>query len=467
VTRNRVLLVDDDPEIRFSIRHYLELHGMHVTEADSVQAAKQKFLIGPADAAILDVALPDGGGLELLEYFKAADADVPVIVLTGQGSIELAARAIKEGAEQFLTKPVELAVLHTLLVRAVENRRFRQQYQVRESKANRERLNPFLGESSSILRLEELVRRVVSSESPILIQGETGSGKGVLANWIHENSRRAEEVFMDLNCAGLEREFLETELFGHERGAFTGAVHSKPGLLEVADRGTVFLDEIGDIDLTVQPKLLKVLETHQFRRLGDVRDRTVDIRLISATHRDLKELVRQQRFREDLFFRITIIPVRIPPLRERQEDIPLLANDILGRISSERGVAIELEDAAMEVLRQYSWPGNIREMRNVLERAAQIAERPVLTVRDLELQYSASPAARGNGNGPRMPNGNHFTLREMETHYIEAVLHDEKGSIDRAARRLGISRSSLYNKVRSKEVERRVDGRESLLSLAD
>ena len=193
----------------------------------------------------------------------------------------------------------------------------------------------------------------------------------MLANWIHENSRRADEVFMDLNCAGLEREFLETELFGHERGAFTGAVHSKPGLLEVADRGTVFLDEIGDIDLTVQPKLLKVLETHQFRRLGDVRDRTVDIRLISATHRDLKELVRRQRFREDLFFRITIIPVRIPPLRERQEDIPLLANDILGRISAERGVAIELEHAAMDVLRQYSWPGNIREMRNVLERAAQ------------------------------------------------------------------------------------------------
>ena len=352
-------------------------------------------------------------------------------------------------------------------MRAIENRRFRQQSLVRQSKANRERLNPFLGESSSIRRLEELIRRVVSSESPILIQGETGSGKGVLANWIHENSRRADEVFMDLNCAGLEREFLETELFGHERGAFTGAVHSKPGLLEVADRGTVFLDEIGDIDLTVQPKLLKVLETHQFRRLGDVRDRTVDIRLISATHRDLKDLVRRERFREDLFFRITIIPIRIPPLRERPEDIPLLANDILGRISSERGGRIELENAAMEVLRQYSWPGNIREMRNVLERAAQIAQSPVLTVRDLELQYSASPAGNSNGNGHHKLNGNHFTLREMETRYIEAVLHEEEGSIDRAARRPGISRSSLYNKVRSKEVERRTVETGPLLSFAD
>jgi DNA-binding NtrC family response regulator len=467
VTRNRILLIDDNPEIRFSIRHYLELHGMHVTEADSVQTARQKFLIGPADAVILDVALPDGGALELLKHFKSGDADVPVIVLAPQGSIELALRAIKEGAEQFLTTPVELAVLHTLLGRAVENRRFRQQFLVRESKASRDRLNPFLGESSSIRRLEELIRRVVCSESPILIQGETGSGKGVLANWIHANSRRADEVFMDLNCAGLEREFLETELFGHERGAFTGAVNSKPGLLEVADRGTVFLDEIGDIDLTVQPKLLKVLEAHQFRRLGDVRDRRVDIRLISATHRDLKELVQQQRFREDLFFRITIIPVRIPPLRERQEDIPLLANDILGRISTERGGRIELEDTALKMLRHYSWPGNIREMRNVLERAAQIAQHPVLTVRDLELQYSANSAGKSNDSSHHTLNGNHFTLREMETRYIEVVLHEEAGSIDRAAKRLGISRSSLYSKVRSKEVERRASGPESVLSFAD
>jgi DNA-binding NtrC family response regulator len=467
VTRNRVLLVDDDPAIRFGIRHYLELRGLTVTEADSVQTAKQKFLIGPADAAIIDISLPDGDGLQLLEFVKKANADVPVIVLTGQGSIELAVRAIKEGAEQFLTKPVELPALHTLLVRAVENKRFRLQSLVRESKASRERLNPFLGKSSSIRRLEELTRRVISSESPILIQGETGSGKGVLAKWIHENSRRADEVFMDLNCAGLEREFLETELFGHERGAFTGAVQAKPGLLEVADRGTVFLDEIGDIDLAVQPKLLKVLEAHQFRRLGDVRDRTVDIRLISATHRDLKELVRLGRFREDLFFRITIIPIKIPALRERQEDIPVLANDILDRISAERGEAVELDGAAMAVLQQYSWPGNIREMRNVLERAAQIAQHSVLAVRDLELQYPGSSAAGSNGNGAYAASRSSLTLREVEARYIAAVLQEEKGSIERAARRLGISRSSLYSKVRSKEVERRACEAPGLLPFAE
>ena len=454
MARNRVLLVDDDPVIRFGIRNFLESRGMQVHEAETVQKAREKFASTTADAAIVDFSLPDGDGFELLRHFKNADPDVPVIVLTGQGSIELAVRAIKEGAEQFLTKPVELPALHMLLVRAMENKRFRRQSLVSQSKARRERLNPFLGNSAAVRKLQELARRVVSSESPILIQGETGSGKGVLAKWIHENSPRADDVFMDLNCAGLEREFLETELFGHERGAFTGAVHAKAGLLEVADRGTVFLDEIGDIDLTVQPKLLKVLEAHQFRRLGDVHDRTVDIRLISATHRDLKELVRQGRFREDLYFRITIIPIRIPPLRERQQDIPLLANDILRRITAERGCAtIELDAAAMAMLQQYPWPGNIREMRNVLERAAQIAERNPLTVRDLELQYAESaPVCSANRAAHAIETN--LTMRQLEARYIELVLAEESGSIDRAAQRLGISRSSLYSKVKSKEVER-------------
>lgn len=455
MSRNRVLLVDDDPVIRFSIRNYLESRGMQVAEAESVQSARDKFGATNFDAAVVDFSLPDGDGLELLEHCKNTNPDVPVIVLTGRGSIELAVRAIKEGAEQFLTKPVELPALHTLLQRAVENRRIRQQSAVNKSKARRERLDPFLGKSTAIRRLQELAQRVISSDSPILIQGETGSGKGVLARWIHENSPRADEVFMDLNCAGLEREFLETELFGHERGAFTGAVQAKPGLLEVADRGTVFLDEIGDIDLMVQPKLLKVLETKHFRRLGDVHDRTVDIRLISATHRDLKELVRLRRFRDDLYFRITIIPMRIPPLRERQEDIALLAKDILGRISAERGCElIELDTGAMAILQQYPWPGNIREMRNVLERAAQIAPHTVLSARDLDLQYGAVGASKEQRDELAQIDSLSLTLREVETRYIEAVLADEGGSIDRAAKRLGISRSSLYSKVKAKEIDR-------------
>jgi DNA-binding NtrC family response regulator len=427
---------------------------VEVQEAETARRAREQFEAGCPDAAVLDFSLPDGDGLELLEHFRSIDDDLPVIVLTGQGSIELAVRAIKQGADQFLVKPIELPALYTLLMRALQNKRHRQQTLISQSKARREQLDPFVGESKDIRNLRQMAMRLLTTVSPILIQGETGTGKGVLAKWIHNNSDRNEAGFMDLNCAGLEREFLETELFGHVKGAFTGAVQAKPGLLEVADRGTVFLDEIGDIDLRVQPKLLKVLETNQFRRLGDVRDRTVDIRLISATHRDLKELVRQQRFREDLYFRINIIPVRISPLRERPEDIPSLARDILMRIAAERGWGeIALDDAAMILLVSYPWPGNIREMRNVLERAAQIAQHSPLTARDLELSYFSDGSDR-TATLPSSGMDTRLTMRQMETRYIELVLAEEEGSIEKAAKRLGISRSSLYTKVKLKEIER-------------
>ena len=453
VAANRILVVDDDPVIRFGISNFLGTKDMEVYEAENVRRARAQFEAASPDAAILDFSLPDGDGLELLEHFKSVDEDLPVIVLTGQGSIELAVRAIKQGAEQFLVKPIELPALHTLLLRAMDNKRHRQHTLISQSKAKREQLDPFVGESKAIRNLRHTAMRLVTTMSPILLQGETGTGKGVLAKWIHDNSDRKDAGFMDLNCAGLEREFLETELFGHVKGAFTGAIQAKPGLLEVADRGTVFLDEIGDMDLPVQPKLLKVLETRQFRRLGDVRDRTVDIRLISATHRDLKELVRQQRFREDLFFRINIIPIRIPPLRERPEDIPRLANEILSRITAERGWGeISLDERAMQLLECYPWPGNIREMRNVLERAAQIAQHSPLTVRDLELQYAGKAST---GSTPKaFPMETSLTMRQLEARYIEFVLAEEEGSIDKAAKRLGISRSSLYTKVKAKEVER-------------
>lgn len=451
------MLVDDDPVIRFGISSFLASKEMEVYEADSVRKARDHINVACPDAAILDFSLPDGDGLELLEHCKSIDENLPVIVLTGQGSIELAVRAIKQGAEQFLIKPIELPTLYTLLVRALENKRHRQHSLIHQSRENRERLHPFVGESNAIRNLGYLAGRLVTSVSPILIQGETGTGKGVLAKWIHDNSGRRQEGFMDLNCAGLEREFLETELFGHAKGAFTGAVLAKPGLLDVADKGTVFLDEIGDMDLTVQPKLLKVLEAKKFRRLGDVHDRTVDIRLISATHRNLNDLVRQGQFREDLFFRINIMPIRIPPLRERPEDIPMLAKEILGRIATEKGCReIELDEVAMKLMMSYAWPGNIREMRNVLERAAQIAQHSPLTVQDLELQHPGNGSTGSAASPPSAPMETSLTMRQMEARYISMVLAEERGSIDRAAERLGISRSSLYSKVKSKEVERQM-----------
>ena len=417
-----------------------------MAEAATGTDAQQQFEVFRPDAAILDFSFPNGDGLHLLQRIKSAEPGIPVIILVGHGAIDLGVRAVQDGAEQFLIKPVDLSALHSVLLRALANQRYRQQSLASISKVRRECIDPFIGKSPVIRQLQQLIRRVVNSESPVLLHGETGSGKGVLANWIHRNGPRAEEAFLDLNCAGLSRELLESELFGHAKGAFTSAVNAKQGLLEVADRGTVFLDEIGDIDLQVQPKLLKVLEDRVFRRLGDVRDRAVDIRLISATHRDLLDLVRQGRFREDLCYRMNTVPVRVPPLRERVEDIPTLAQRFLARLWQDCGRGeMVIEKSAMEALRQYSWPGNIRELRNVLERAVLMAEQDQLTVHHLQFQSSAVPAQSGMGSGTG-------TLKQMERAYIHLVLHDERGSIERSARRLGIPRSSLYNKMKRYDI---------------
>ena len=446
MSKSKVLVIDVDPVIRSGICSFLIAQGHTVAEAANSHDAKMQFEKFRPDAAILDFSFPNGDALQLLQRIKSTDSSIPVIVLTGQSSLELAVRAIQDGAEQFLIKPVDLSALHAVLLRTLTNRRYRQQSLASISRTKRECVDPFLGNSPAIRRLEALAKRVLNSESPVLLQGETGSGKGVLANWMHRNGPRAEEAFLDLNCAGLSRELLESELFGHAKGAFTSAVNAKQGLLEVADRGTVFLDEIGDIDLQVQPKLLKVLEDRVFRRVGDVHDKAVDIRLISATHRELLDLVQQQRFREDLYYRVNTVPLRVPPLRERTEDIPMLVQHFLNRLSQDCGRGEVVADkSVMDALQQYSWPGNIRELRNVLERAVLIAEHNHLTARHLQLHNSTH-----TGQLPmRSVTG---TLKQMERAYINLVLEDEGGCIDRSARRLGIPRSSLYNKMKRFEI---------------
>ncbi len=440
LSRNRILVIDVDPVIRSGICNFLLARGQLVAEAPSTREALLQFQKFLPDAAILDFSLPNGDALELLQRIKNADSKVPVIALVGQGSGDVALRAIQDGAEHFLVKPVELSLLHAVLLRVLASHQSGPQSPASISRTKREFVDPFLGTSAVIRRVQELAKRVADSESPILLQGETGSGKGVLANWIHCNGPRAREPFLDLNCAGLSRELLESELFGHEKGAFTSAVNAKPGLLEVANRGTVFLDEVGDIDLQIQPKLLKVLENRMFRRVGDVRDRSVDIRLISATHRELLELVRQQKFRSDLYFRVNIVPLRVPALRERAEDIPLLAQHFLGQPGHDRGRGeITIEKSGIDALQQYSWPGNIRELRNVIERAVLLTEGNRLTVHQLQLQGAVL------GEQPQPGGG---TLKQVERAYITLVLQDESGSVERAARRLGIARSSLYNKLK-------------------
>lgn len=438
----KILLLEDDHEVRRIFARYFAANGFLVEEAETCEAALKSFESVRPDVAVLDFRLPDGTALEVVPKLKECEAAIPIIVLTGFGSMELGVSLIKAGAEHCLAKPLEPPALMLVVQRVLENSRNQQKQLASSSKRKRFALDPFIGESIAIKRLAETAVKVAKGNSPVLIQGETGTGKGVLANWFHENGARAEEAFVDLNCAGLSREFLETELFGYEKGAYTGAVNAKPGLLEVAHRGTVFLDEIGDVDPNVQPKLLKVVEEKRFRRMGDVRDRFVDVRLIAATHQDLRQLIETKVFRSDLYFRISTIPIAIPPLRERAEDIPHIAKVLLQRIATDMAHApVDLAPRAQQRLQSYYWPGNIRELRNVLERALLMSERTVLDAGDLAFEAKADQRSKSYDD--------HWSLEEVERFHISRVFSEEAGNVEKTAKRLAIAKSTLYQKLKA------------------
>jgi DNA-binding NtrC family response regulator len=442
----KILVVDDDRALRDTIHSYLSVEGYSVAEAHSGKACREFLELDRPDAIVMDYSLPDTNGLQLLREIHVIDPSLPVIVMTGYATIDLAVHAMKEGAEQFVAKPFESSILLKLLEKVFENRRVIRREQAERSRVVRFRRDPFLGASESIRRLESSARSILGTSLPILIQGETGTGKGVLAEWLTKQGPRSNEAFVDLNCAGLNRELLESDLFGHEKGAFTGAITQKTGLLDVAHRGTLFLDEIGDMDISIQPKLLKVLDEKRFRRVGGVRDRTVDVHLIAATHQDMGALVEDGKFRRDLYFRVSTIPLVIPPLRKRIDDIPIMAEWILNRLREElnRG-QLQFGNGVMAALESYSWPGNIRELRNVLERAALLCKDGVICTEDLHFQLTRTvvkvvPVAQQADED--------MTLEDLERRHISFVLQKENGKVDRAAAKLGIPRSSLYVKIR-------------------
>src|ERR1700678_3894736 len=441
MSKKRILVGEDDRSIRFALSEFLQENNYQVTEANTCESIRQSFRSTTPDAAILDYSLPDGTALDLLPFLKQSYPSVPLILLTGNGTIQLAVKAIKDGAEQFLTKPVELAAIAIVLERALKNQRNNQKQLAGKAREKRETVDPFLGTSAAIRQVAEQAERVCGSHCPVLIAGETGSGKGVLTRWLHDHSPRSDEPFVDLNCAGFGRELLETELFGHEAGAVAGGVQRKMGLLEVAQRGTVFLDEIGDMDLQVQPKLLKVLEEKRFRRLGDVQERQLDVRLIAASHENLAEQVRKKKFRSDLYFRVSTVAIRVPALRERLEDIPILASQFFERVAMDLGRQhLTISDQTMETLSGYSWPGNIRELKNVIERAVLLSAGETIRPRDLHLEFKEQAATE---NGPEL------TLSEVQRQHIQKTLEAERGNVARAASRLGVTRSTLYNKMKT------------------
>jgi len=441
MSKKTILIGEDDSAIRGALCEFLRSLAYEVIEAENCESIKKGFKTHSPDAAILDYSLPDGTALSLLPSLKQSHPYVPLIILTGNGTIPLAVEAIKEGADQFLTKPVQMSVIDVVLERALKNQRNSQKQLALKVQDERNNANPFVGTSGKILQLAEQADRVCCSDCPVLIAGETGSGKGILARWMHDHSPRADETFVDLNCAGFGRELLETELFGHEVGAFTGAVQRKIGLLEVAQRGTAFLDEIGDMDLQVQPKLLKVLEEKRFRRLGDIQERQLDIRLLAASNEDLSSLVRQKKFRSDLYFRINTVVLAVPPLRDRPEDIPVLAQQFFERTAVDLGrLHLSLSASALKALAAYTWPGNIRELKNVIERAVLLTRGDAIEPQDLHLEFKAELIPE---HQPDM------TFKEAQSLHIQKALRAEDGNIARTAIRLGMTRSSLYNKLKT------------------
>jgi DNA-binding NtrC family response regulator len=439
----RVLVVEDDELMLEFLAGGLGVEGFEIIKAMSLSEAFKEILDSPPNIVLADYELGDGTAFDLLAWLKQRDFGIPLIVLTAHASIDLAVDAVKHGAEHFVPKPVDLGFLTTVLRRTLERLRSLQKDLANNLERARYERDPFLGKSASILELRKAARRMSETKNTLLIQGETGTGKGVLARWLHKTGPRSSEAFVELNCAGLSSALLESELFGHQKGAFTGAVMNKIGFLEAANHGILFLDEIGDMDLQVQPKILKVVEDKRFYRLGDVHERMVDVQIIGATHRNLKKQVGENEFRSDLFFRISTLTLNIPPLRERLEDLPIITDKLLEQFSWEmkRG-PLRISDNARLELRQYSWPGNIRELRNVLERAALLSDDRVIDKTGLEFEFSERQALASDVG---MKN---LTLKEMEKRHIAQALELEGGRVTRTAKLLGMPRSSLYAKMR-------------------
>lgn len=441
----RLLLVDDDPTIRAGLAALLGMSGWEVAEASTAAEALRAFDAGSPDAVLLDVGLPDASGLDVLAHIQNSAGGVPVVMLSGVATVDIAVEAMRLGAANFIQKPADAGALEVVLEQAIRMAAARRQLAALERQVE-PKGELLAGSSQAIALVREIIERVAPAPSPVLLLGESGTGKGLAARALHQRSRMARGPFVDLNCAGLPRDLLESELFGHERGAFTGALAAKQGLLEIASGGTLFLDEIGELDVAHQARVLKVLEQKTFRRVGGVRDIRVELRLVAATNRDLQAEVAAGRFRADLYFRLNVVSIHLPPLRERVDDIPLLAETLLATLSAElKRPAMKLSARALERLQKYRWPGNVRELRNVLERAILVSNGREILASNLLLGESG--IARAPGGAPETE----WDIRPLDdviASYVAKAVEASGGNMRLAARRLGISPSTLYARHR-------------------
>ena len=440
----RLLVVDDDVEVLAGLEALLTVLDWEVVTAASGREGVRRFEETSPDVVLLDVMLPDLSGMDVLEQLKSRAEATPVIMMSGVGTIDVAVKAMRLGAEHFLQKPCDADNLELVLEQAARTALLNRQ--IAAIRRDRQKQKDLLvGASAAMERVKELVRRVAPAKSAVLIQGESGTGKGVVARMLHDQSPRVDGPFVDLNCAGLSRELLESELFGHERGAFTGAQTSKQGLLEIASGGTLFLDEIGELDVALQARLLKALEEKRFRRVGGLRDIRVDVRLIAATNRNLESEVAAGRFRSDLLFRLNVVTIELPPLRTRTEDLPLLVDALLDHLASELAMRKpSISDRALKRLAEHGWPGNVRELRNVLERAILVSNGKEIRIEDLTLG-KGTPAA-----GQQKAIEHESEIESLDTvtdRYIRDALSAVSGNVRKAARLLEVSPTTLYSRI--------------------
>ncbi|MFQ5845111.1 MAG: sigma-54-dependent transcriptional regulator [Planctomycetota bacterium] len=442
---DRVLVVDDERLIRYSLRELLAREGYVVHEAADVEEALRVCDRHRIDCAVLDQRLPDGEGTGLLATIKELDPDVPVIMMTAYSSIENAVAAMRAGAFTYINKPFDNDEMVLNVRTALETTKLR-----REVRALRglhdEGLKAVVGESEAMKRVISLVQKLAGSRATtVLLLGESGTGKGLLARAIHDASERREKPFLTISCTAIPETLLESELFGHEKGAFTDAHSAKPGLLEVADGGTVFLDEIGDMPLALQSKMLSVLEDRSFKRLGGVRETTVDVRVVAATNTDLEAAVQRARFRTDLFYRLNTFPIRIPPLRERTPDIAVLASYFVDRFNREFNKHVQgIHPDAMEALKRHPWPGNVRELRNAVERAMILGPGPILQPGDFAFSLEGSDGRRDRL--VTLP-AEGVDVESLERDLVVQALERAGGNQSRAAQLLGMSRDQIRYRV--------------------
>lgn len=447
--QHSVLIVDDEPYVRETLQTLLSDYGYATESAEDGVAALNILQQKTFDLLLLDVMMPRVDGMEVLRFVKEHFIDSQVIMLTAVNDIAIAVESMQLGAYSYLTKPYSTKELVTIIGRALERKRL-----LRENKALKKVLaryeggDAIVGRSPKMMDVLSMAARVAPTDSVVLIQGPSGTGKELIAHFLHKNSARKEAPFTALNCASLPETLLESELFGHEKGAFTDAVAAKQGLVEITSGGTLFLDEIGEISPAIQPKLLRFLETGEFRRLGGNKNLHADVRIISATNKDLRAEVGEGRFREDLLYRLNIITLQIPPLRDRTEDIPLLVEYFIKKHAV--GVKdLRMEDSALSLLMKYEWPGNIRELENVVERASILSKDAVIRPEDLALPIGPGRATTESAQSVTPAPGDLITLKELERNHIARVLKSVEWNKNIAAKILGISLKTLYTKIAS------------------